>query len=73
MTVTLARFTDAQAQAHVLTILTGDEATAIAGIEAGKAVNGDIYAVNGAKLNALQKGINIVKYADGSVKKILVK
>lgn len=73
VTVTLARFTDAQAQAHVLTILTGDEATAIAGIEAGKAVNGDIYAVNGAKLNALQKGINIVKYADGSVKKILVK
>ena len=31
------------------------------------------YSVNGAKLSAPQKGINIVKFSDGSVKKILVK
>lgn len=32
-----------------------------------------IYSVNGAQLNSLQKGINIVKMSDGSFKKILVK
>ena len=32
-----------------------------------------IYTLSGSKVNALQKGINIVKYADGQVKKVLVK
>ena len=32
-----------------------------------------IYTVGGARVAAPQKGINIVKYADGSVKKVLVK
>lgn len=32
-----------------------------------------IYTVNGTKLNALQKGLNIVKFADGTVQKVLVK
>lgn len=31
------------------------------------------YSVSGARLNAAQKGINIVKMTDGSVKKVLVK
>lgn len=31
------------------------------------------YSINGARLNGPQKGINIVKMADGSVKKIFVK
>ena len=31
------------------------------------------YTVNGTKLNALQKGLNIVKFADGTVQKVLVK
>ena len=39
---------------------------------AAKAISG-IYSINGARLAAPQKGINIVKYSDGSVKKILVK
>ena len=32
-----------------------------------------IFGVSGAKVNSLQNGINIVKMADGSVKKVMVK
>jgi len=32
-----------------------------------------IYTVSGAKVNALQKGINLVKLSNGTVKKVLVK
>jgi len=32
-----------------------------------------IYTISGARANTLQKGINIVKMSDGSVKKVLVK
>lgn len=32
-----------------------------------------IYSVSGARLNGLQKGINLVKMADGTVQKVLVK
>ena len=33
----------------------------------------EIYTLNGARLSSLQKGFNLVKYADGTVKKVLVK
>lgn len=49
--------------------------TELTGVEtinesATEVVSTEIYSVNGAKLNDLQKGINIVKttYADGSIK-----
>ncbi len=46
----------------------------VEGIEAAEGVAiVAIYSATGAEQNALQKGLNIVKYADGSVKKILVK
>ena len=32
-----------------------------------------VYTISGAKVAGLQKGINIVKYTDGTVKKVLVK
>ena len=32
-----------------------------------------IYNVNGAKLTRLQKGINIIRFADGTIKKVLIK
>jgi len=51
-----------------------DMATAIdalAGV--GNVVVESIHALNGAKIPSLQKGINIVKFSNGSVKKILVK
>ena len=45
------------------------------GIGAIEAAYGDaqIFTVNGVKLNNLQKGLNIVRTADGKVKKVLVK
>ena len=46
--------------------------TAINGIHAA---NGEaqLFTVNGVKLSKLQKGLNIVRTADGKVKKVLVK
>ena len=35
--------------------------------------NAEIFTVNGAKVAKLQKGINLVRTADGKVKKVLVK
>ena len=45
------------------------------GINATTVVEGEVefFTVNGVKLNKLQKGLNIVRTADGKVKKVLVK
>ena len=52
-----------------------DMATAIDTVENGaEAVTvAGIYSISGAKVASLQNGVNIVKYSDGSVKKVLVK
>lgn len=48
--------------------------TAIEGVAAVSSEKATaIYTISGAKVSSLQKGINIVKMADGKVKKILVK
>ena len=49
-----------------------DSETAISGIHAA---NGEaqLFTVDGVKLSKLQKGLNIVRTADGKVKKVLVK
>ena len=52
----------------------GNDATAIEAISA--LANGEIeaiYTIGGAKVNGLQKGINIVKMQNGETKKVLVK
>ena len=52
----------------------GENATAIEAISA--LANGEIeaiYSANGAKLQSLQKGLNIVKMQNGTVQKVLVK
>ena len=38
-----------------------------------KAVPAGIYSINGTRIQKMQRGINIVKMADGSVRKVLVK
>lgn len=58
--------------AEVLAFEQFADPTAINNATVQNAVKG-IYTVNGTKLNALQKGINIVKFADGTVQKVLVK
>ncbi|MGI6223516.1 MAG: hypothetical protein ACOYJG_07895 [Prevotella sp.] len=41
-------------------------------VKTNAAVEG-IYTVNGMRLNSVRKGLNIIKYTDGTTKKILVK
>lgn len=50
-----------------------EEETAINGVKPGIQSIVGYYSVNGAKVAAPQKGINIVKYADGTTMKVLVK
>ena len=54
-----------------------DYATAAVGIQnvntVSKAPVSTIYSVSGTRLGQMQKGVNIVKRADGSVSKVLVK
>ena len=51
----------------------GALATRISDVENAAEVTSEIYTVNGVRLNALQKGINIVKMSNGKVNKVLVK
>ena len=54
----------------------GNDPTAIKNVETATSKLADataIYSVAGARVNTLQKGINIVKMADGTVKKVMVK
>lgn len=45
----------------------------IADIDVNAASIEGIYTISGTQVTSLQKGINIVKYADGTIKKVLVK
>ena len=47
--------------------------TAIASVKSEKTVVKGIYTLSGTAIPSLQKGINIVKYSDGSVKKVFSK
>lgn len=46
--------------------------TAINGTEAGAAIEG-VYNANGAAQNGMKKGVNLVKYSDGTTQKIIIK
>ncbi|MCQ2258176.1 MAG: hypothetical protein MJZ41_09340 [Bacteroidaceae bacterium] len=56
-------------------VINGDatDAVAIDEVAASKTAASAIYNAAGARINKLQKGLNIVRMADGSVKKIMVK
>ena len=69
ISVSNIEFADARANAHRLTI---DAATAIDAIPA-EAAPSDIYTVNGLRTSVLHKGVNVIRKADGSVNKVLVK
>jgi hypothetical protein len=70
-TVTLSNieFTDTAARAYALGV---NDATGINGIMAGDA-NADYYTVDGVKNDKMRKGMNVVKTADGKVRKMFVK
>lgn len=67
--VTNIEFADAAARAYALVL---GETTRINGIAAG-AAGAEYYSVGGVKSDKVQKGMNVVRTADGKVKKVLVK
>lgn len=64
-------YLSAPSNAKALNITTA--ATAINAVNALVSGKAEVYGANGARQNGLQKGMNIVKMADGSVQKVLVK
>lgn len=67
VSISNVEFVDAQAKAYVLDVVTG-EATGIEEINALIADGADIYTANGVKVNALQKGVNIIVLGGKTVK-----
>lgn len=65
--------TSAGAKAAVLNIVVDGEATAIEGVAADINDTQAIYDVNGRQLSAPQKGINIMKLANGKTIKLIIK
>lgn len=61
------------APANVKVLNFSTPATAINAVNALVSGKAEVYGANGARQNGLQKGMNIVKMADGSVQKVLVK
>ena len=54
-------------------VLNGDDPTAIAFVEADNDAAVAIYSTDGTRLGTLQKGVNIVKLANGKTQKVVVK
>ena len=58
----------------VYTLLSEDSpAVGVENIAAGTKAAASFYSANGAKASGVTKGLNIVKYNDGSYKKVFVK
>ncbi len=51
----------------------GDDTTGVSSVSAESATINGIYSVGGQKLNSTVKGVNIIRYADGTTKKLFVK
>ena len=49
------------------------EATGISGVDAEGATEVSRFTLDGKKLDAPQRGINIVRMSDGTIKKVIVK
>ena len=69
VSVSNVEFVDRAARAYKLGLGTP---TAIDALYNNK-VDGEVYTVSGARSNGLKKGVNVVRQADGSVRKMLVK
>ena len=70
-TVSTAKFITLDTQAYYLNI--GGEATGISSVSALNAEAKAIYTPAGVRVNSLQKGLNIVRKADGTTVKVFVK
>ena len=50
-----------------------DGTTGISAVADGMVGTAAVYDLQGRKMESLAKGINVVKYSDGSVKKVIIK
>ena len=64
---------DGKRYIHNIWLIGSEIATGISATPAQTYAPAAIYSIAGAKLNAMQKGLNIVRMQDGSVKKLFVK
>lgn len=71
--VTGIMLADASARVYTLAGLTGGETTGIRTVSLGEAVKSKVYSVGGKLMDGLKRGVNIVRGADGSTKKVIVK
>lgn len=69
VSVSNVEFADRAARAYKLSFATP---TAVNSLYNNK-VDGEVYTVSGARSNGVKKGVNVVRRADGSVRKMLVK
>ena len=73
ITVTNAMASDKAGMVYGFTGDGSDGATGIEGVEAEKSLKERIYSVGGQVLDTLKRGVNIIRNADGSVKKVIKK
>lgn len=64
---------DGKRVVYTITFLSEESPLAISAAAAQQTVATGIYSISGARLAAPQKGVNIIRYANGEVKKVLVK
>ncbi len=69
--VTNIEFADAAARAYMLGF--NGDATGINSVNSLNTAATDIYNMNGVRSNTLRKGVNIIRNANGEVKKVFVK
>ena len=72
--VTGIKVAEANARTRTLAdVVLGGEATGIAELSTSEKIVDKIYSAGGQLMNALKKGINIIRNSDGTTKKVLVK
>ena len=65
---------DVQVNAYITGIAAGGHGWGnAAGIDESELANAKIFTVDGKRIHALQKGVNIIRYTNGTTKKIVVK
>ncbi len=73
ITLGCAIFTDAKGNYAKFSSFNGGNPTGIESIETNDSWSGKIYNLGGRMVNAVKKGINIIRNADGSTKKVIKK
>ena len=66
-------YQNAEGWKNFITILDTDEADAIRENRQDTKTNTSIFDMNGRKLSAPQKGLNIIRMSDGTTKKVIVR